>query len=88
MLADQILHRIEWVHSKAIVYNNIEPGNLVAGLGEKQDKIFLIDFGHCQKFVDEEGNHFCYQDDKEQLGSNASFKSINSHIGKSNSESR
>lgn len=52
LIADQILDRIEWIHSKGLVYNNIDPTNFVVGLGEKQDKIFVIDFGNCQKYLD------------------------------------
>ena len=53
LIADQILDRIEWIHSKGLVYNNIDPTNFVVGLGEKQDKIFVVDFGNCQKYLDE-----------------------------------
>lgn len=52
LIADQILDRIEWIHSKGLVYNNVDPSNFVVGLGEKQDKIFTIDFGNCQKYLD------------------------------------
>lgn len=57
LIADQILDRIEWIHSKGLVYNNIEPDNFVVGLGEKQDKIFVVDFRNCQKYEGEEGHH-------------------------------
>lgn len=57
MIADQLLDRIEWVHSKGIIYNDIEPDNFLVGLGEKQDKIFLIDFGSCQKYQEANGQH-------------------------------
>ena len=83
LLADQILDRIEWVHSKGLVYNNIDPGNFVVGLGEKQDKIFLVDFGSCQKFVDENGSHKTFGGEEMEFKWNRRFRSINSHIKKS-----
>ena len=57
LAADQLLERIEWVHSKGLVYNDIEPENFLVGLGDKQDKIFMIDFGSCQKYLNQEGQH-------------------------------
>ncbi len=57
LIADQILDRIEWIHSKGLVYNNVEPDNFVVGLGEKQDKIFVVDYRNCQKYLGEEGHH-------------------------------
>lgn len=57
LIADQILERIEWVHSKGLVYNDIEPDNFLVGLAERQDKIFMVDFGSCQKYLDQEGKH-------------------------------
>ena len=47
LIADQIFDRIEWIHSKGLVYNNVDPANFVVGLGEKQDKIFVVDLGNC-----------------------------------------
>lgn len=61
MIADQLLDRIEWVHSKGLIYNDIEPDNFLVGLGEKQDKIFLIDFGSCQKYQDANGQHLKFE---------------------------
>lgn len=45
MLADQILHRIEFVHSKNVVHADIQPGNLLMGLGRDGNTVFLTDFG-------------------------------------------
>jgi len=35
------------------------------GLGEKQDKIFMIDFGSCQKYLDADNRHFPFGIEKE-----------------------
>lgn len=83
LIADQILDRIEWIHSKGLVYNNIDPSKFVVGLEEKQDKIFVIDFGNCQKYLDEDGNHFSFQNETASLNWNPCYRSINSHINKS-----
>lgn len=55
----------------------------MVGLGEKQDKIFVIDFRNCQKFLDQEGHHIDLDNEDKKMTWNPRFKSINSHIGKS-----
>lgn len=52
-----MIDRLEWVHSKKFVYGDVDTENLLVGLKEKADKIFMVDFGSCRKFVDHNGNH-------------------------------
>lgn len=61
----------------------MEPGNFLVGLGEKQDKIFVVDYRNCQKFLGEEGHHIDLENATGKMQCNIRFKSINSHIGKS-----
>lgn len=51
MIADQLLQRIEHLHSKGIVHRDIKPSNFLIGHGLKKHSIFLIDFGLSKKFV-------------------------------------
>ena len=49
LIAKQILDRIEWVHSKNIIYRDIKPENFL--FGKKDPEIlYLIDFGLCRKY--------------------------------------
>lgn len=52
-------------------------------MGKKADKIFVVDFGNCRKFVDEENNHYFIGKEPQPLKNNLRFRSIHSHIGKS-----
>ena len=45
----QILDRIEWIHSKNIIYRDIKPENFLFGQKDK-DVLYLIDFGLCKKY--------------------------------------
>ena len=57
LIIDQVIDRLEWIHSKKFVYGDIDTENLLVGLKEKADKIFMVDFGSCRKFVDHNENH-------------------------------
>ena len=45
MLANQILRRIEFVHSKGLIHGDIQPGNLLMGVGRSGNTVYLSDFG-------------------------------------------
>lgn len=48
-IAIQILDRLEWIHSKNLLYMDVKPGNFLLGLNDP-DVIYIIDFGTCQKY--------------------------------------
>ena len=52
MLADQIVTRIEFLHSKNFIHRDIKPENFLIGLDKKGDLIYLIDFGLAKKYRD------------------------------------
>jgi serine/threonine protein kinase len=45
MIADQLLCRCQYIHSKEVVHNDIKPGNLMMGTGRNGNRIHIIDFG-------------------------------------------
>ena len=45
----QILDRLEWIHSKGILYNDIKPQNFLFGIKDP-NVIYIIDFGLCKKY--------------------------------------
>jgi len=45
MLAQQILSRLEYIHSNEIVHRDIKPQNFAVGIGENCRLVYLIDFG-------------------------------------------
>ena len=49
LMALQIIDRIEWVHSKYIVYRDIKPENFLFGKNDPE-VLYLIDFGLCRKY--------------------------------------
>ena len=81
MLADQLLGRLEFVHTKSFIHRDVKPDNFLIGLGKRQSVIHIIDFGLAKKFRDPRTHqHIPYRENKNLTGT-ARYASINTHIG-------
>lgn len=81
MIADQMLDRIEFVHSRNFLHRDIKPENFLMGLGDKEKLLHIIDFGLAKKYRDgKEGLHIPYKENKSLTGT-ARYASISTHMG-------
>eukprot|EP00696_Hemimastix_kukwesjijk_P008210 gnl/Hemi2/20395_TR6770_c0_g10_i1.p2 gnl/Hemi2/20395_TR6770_c0_g10~~gnl/Hemi2/20395_TR6770_c0_g10_i1.p2 ORF type:complete len:346 (-),score=97.76 gnl/Hemi2/20395_TR6770_c0_g10_i1:213-1250(-) len=81
MLADQMIGRIEYIHSKNFIHRDIKPDNFLMGLGKKSNQVNLIDFGLAKKYRDPKTHqHIPYRENKSLTGT-ARYASINTHLG-------
>ena len=79
MLAEQMIERIEFMHSKCFLHRDIKPNNFLMGVDGERDVVSLIDLGLAKKFR-ESGQHIDYRDDRPLLGTER-YVSLNVHMG-------
>lgn len=78
LIAEQVLRRIEYLHSKGIVHRDIKPENFMFGVKEKIHHLYLIDFGLSKRYYDQK--HVQLRT-KLSLTGTARYASINAHKG-------
>ncbi|XP_072995300.1 casein kinase 1-like protein 2 [Typha latifolia] len=81
MLADQMINRVEFVHSKSFLHRDIKPDNFLMGLGRRANQVYVIDFGLAKKYRDTSTHqHIPYRENKNLTGT-ARYASVNTHLG-------
>eukprot|EP00826_Nyctotherus_ovalis_P005288 TRINITY_DN1118_c0_g1_i25.p3 TRINITY_DN1118_c0_g1~~TRINITY_DN1118_c0_g1_i25.p3 ORF type:complete len:117 (+),score=14.81 TRINITY_DN1118_c0_g1_i25:636-986(+) len=73
-----MLDAIEKVHSRGYIHRDIKPSNFVVGRGERQNQVYIVDFGLCRRHLDERGEPFEQRKVSEFRGT-VGYASLNAH---------
>jgi len=82
MLADQMISRLELVHSRRLLYRDLKPDNFAMGAGSRSNIVYLFDFGLAKLFTNPPViDHIPYRTGLGIIG-NKPFASLNMHLGR------
>ena len=81
LIGIQILDRLEWIHSKDIVYRDIKPENFLLGIDDP-NVLYIIDFGLCKKYRSSKTGKHILPKISHKFNGNFQFASINVTKGK------
>ena len=81
LLTDQILCRLQYIHSKNFIHRDIKPENFLIGINRTESVLHLVDFGLAKLFRNPRTHrHIPYKEGKNLTGT-ARYTSINTHLG-------
>ncbi|KAI9634874.1 kinase-like domain-containing protein [Dioszegia hungarica] len=82
LLADQLISRTEYIHSRNIVHRDLKPGNLLMGTGKRGNQVNVIDFGLAKPYRDAKtGVHVAYGGNRTWMAGTIPYASLNTHLG-------
>ncbi|KAG2102491.1 kinase-like domain-containing protein [Suillus discolor] len=80
-IGDQLLSRLEYIHSHNYVHGDIKPQNVLVGLRNLRHTTFIIDFGITKTYWNTTtSDHVPFRHGRRLSGTPA-FASINTHLG-------
>jgi serine/threonine protein kinase len=81
MIADQLIARIQYLHSKNLLHRDVKPDNFLIGIGDNANTLYVIDLGLSRRYRDHKtSQHIPNRNGKGLMGT-ARYSSLNTHLG-------
>ncbi|XP_016989940.1 casein kinase I [Drosophila rhopaloa] len=81
MLAEQMIERLEFLHSHNFLHRDIKPDNFVMGRGDTRHRLYLIDLGLAKQFSNVPDNKCVIRKSGSRLTGTARYASVNALRG-------
>ena len=77
-VGEQMIRRLQVLHNKGIIHRDIKPSNFVFGIQNETSVLFLIDYGFCKGYIQQNGTHVPLKKINNVIGS-INYISLNVH---------
>jgi serine/threonine protein kinase len=75
LLADQLIHRFQYIHSKGYIHRDVKPDNLLMGTGTQGNTVYATDIGLAKEIEDPSMHIY-------SVVGTLRYASISAHLGK------
>jgi serine/threonine protein kinase len=75
LLADQLIHRFQYIHSKGYIHRDVKPDNLLMGIGTRGNTVYTTDIGLAKEIEDPSMHIY-------SVVGTLRYASISAHLGK------
>jgi serine/threonine protein kinase len=77
-IGQKMVKILRYIHEKGLIHRDVKPDNFV--LSQDGSSLYIIDFGLCKKYIDDENIHMPLRTERALVGT-PNFVSINVHNG-------